>query len=144
MLPSLFIPLAFWLVSAIAGAMLFFGAVIAPAIFRTLPEDMARTLMRVVLPRYYLTLGVAGLVASAMAAAGGQQEAALVLLIVSAGFAYARLSILPRVNLLKDKAIAGDETAQVDFDRTHRTSTMLNMAQLAAFLAVAYGLVRGV
>jgi hypothetical protein len=143
MLPSLFIPLAFWLTAAIAGAMLFFGAVIAPLIFRTLAEEDARRLTRAIFPRYYLVLAGASLLAAVCAGVGGRLDGALVIAVVGAGFLYARQSMTPRINALKDRALAGDEAAEADFDRTHRMSVTLNMVQLAAFAAIAYGLARG-
>lgn len=136
------IPLAFWLSAAIAGAMLFLMAA-TPVIFRTLAAEEARRLTRALFPVYHLALGAAALLAAGLSALGGRVDAAIVLALLAAGFAYARQSMLPRINALKDRALAGDETAQADFDRTHRMSVTLNMMQLLGFLAVAYGLVRG-
>jgi hypothetical protein len=144
MLSALLIAIAFWLCAALTGAMLFFGAVIAPAVFRTLGEAEARALMRVIFPRYYLVLGAVCLGAALVAAVGGRFDAGLVLCVVAAGFGYARQSMLPRLNAMKDKALTGDEQAETDFERAHRMSTTLNMVQLLALLAVAYGLARGV
>jgi hypothetical protein len=143
MLATIFIPLAFWLTAAIAGAMLFFGAVIAPLIFKTLAEEDARRLTRAIFPRYYLVLAVASGLAAVCAGVGGRLDGAVVIAVVGAGFIYARESMTPRINALKDRALAGDEAAEADFDRTHRMSVTLNMVQLLAFLAIGYGLVRG-
>lgn len=138
-----FLALAFWLVAAAAGAMLFFAAVVTPAIFRTLDGETARRLTRALFPVYYLVLGAACLAAAGAASVAGRMDAALVLAVVAAAFAYARQGMTPRINALKDRALAGDETAAADFDRAHRTSVMLNLMQLAALCAVAYGLARG-
>ncbi len=129
--------------AALAGAMLIFAAVITPAVFRTLEPAPARLLMRAVFPRYYISLGAGALLAATAAALSGRVDAGLVLGVVAAAFAYARFSLLPRVNALKDRALEGDETAAFDFDRAHRMSLALNAMQLFALLAVAYGLARG-
>ncbi len=143
MLGSLLIPLAFWLCAASVGAMLFFAAAVTPVIFRTLASDQARQLTRALFPVYYLALGGAALLAGLAAALGGRADAGLVLALLAIGFAYARFSMLPRVNALKDRALAGDEAAEADFDRAHRMSVTLNFMQMIGFLAVAYGLARG-
>ena len=143
MLSLILLALAFWLVAAAAGAMLLFAALVTPVIFRTLDAETARRLTRALFPVYYLALGVVCLLAAAAAAGAGRTDAALVLAVLAAAFAYARQSMTPRINALKDRALAGDEAAAADFDRAHRTSVMLNLMQLAALCAVAYGLAGG-
>jgi hypothetical protein len=142
-LPQILVSVAFWLVAAATGVILVFAAVIAPTVFRTLTPEDARHVMRALFPRYHAVLIIGVTLAAGLAGLAGRVEAGLVLGVIAASFVWARTSLTPRVNLLKDRALAGDETAEADFDRAHRMSVSLNLMQLLALVAVAYGLVRG-
>jgi hypothetical protein len=126
-----------------AGVMLFFAALVTPQAFRTLGPDAARAYTRALFPFYYAALGAAGFLAALLAALGGRSDAAIVIAVVSAAFIYARQSMTPRINALKDRALAGDEEAADAFATTHRMSVALNLMQLVALIAVAYGVARG-
>jgi hypothetical protein len=140
---QILVSLAFWLVAAATGVMLVFAAVIAPTVFRTLPPEGARLTMRALFPRYHAALIAALALAAVLAAMSGRVDAGLVLGVIVASFIWARQSLTPRVNALKDRALAGDDIAEADFDRAHRLSVSLNLMQMLALVAVAYGLVRG-
>jgi hypothetical protein len=140
---SVFLALAFWLLAAMAGVMLFFAAVVTPQAFRTLAPEAARGFTRAVFPHYYAALAAMGFLAAGSAALGGRGDGAIVLAVVAGAFLYARQSMMPRINALKDAQLAGDEAAGDEFSRVHRMSVALNMMQLLAVVAVAYGLARG-
>ncbi len=115
------------------GSMIFFAAVMAPLIFTRLPEEVSGPFIRTVFPRYYAVLAIAtGL--AAVAAAPEEPTAALLLAGVCAGFVYARQRLMPRVNELRDRELAGDETASPAFRRTHRASVVINALQMLALL----------
>lgn len=130
------------------GAMLFFGAVVAPTVFRTIAAEQASAFLRRLFPTYYLVLaGVTGLAAAlALAAAlsGGVDLAAwgrlwpfpAILVLCCAGFVFARQWLTPRINASRDAALAGDAAARARFDRLHKASVRLNGAQAAALLVV--------
>jgi hypothetical protein len=86
-------------------------------------------------PRYYLVFAVMSALAAFTAIMAERWLAAPVLVVVAAGFVYARFRLMPRINDLRDRALAGDAQAEAGFDRAHRLSVRLNMGQLAALLA---------
>jgi hypothetical protein len=133
------------------GAMLFFGAVVAPTVFRVLPAEQGGAFLRRLFPTYYIVLaGVTGLAAALALAApltGGADPAGwtrlwllpAILALCCAGFVFARQWLTPRINASRDAALAGDGAASARFDRLHKASVRLNGAQAAALLvAVAW------
>ena len=138
MLQSIFYHLNHILVASAWGAMLFFGAVMAPLIFKHLPTDTSGPFIRQVFPVYYLVLSaICGLAAVSVLLTDSSGVVECVLLIlVTLGFLYARQLLMPRINQLRDAATAGDETAQQPFERSHRFSVWLNGVQMIVLLAV--------
>lgn len=126
--------LALVLVAALFGGMLFFAALFAPLVFRTLPRDDAATLMRGIFPVYHRVMGIVAILAILPLApqwSYGPEVATLA--VVAAGFIFANTVLRPRI----DAARESGRTAA--FRRLHRASVLLNMAQL---IAVAVTLVR--
>jgi len=122
------------------GGMLFFAAVVAPLVFAKLPAPTASAFIRQLFPVYYLVM--AGLTAfGALAATRASSADALVLATVSAGFLYARLGLLPRIDQARERAVAGDAPATARFRRLHRAATLLNALQLVAVVAALIRLV---
>ena len=58
------------------------------------------------------------------------------MLVVGAGFWFARQVLMPRVNRARDEHLAGDVAAGSRFNRLHRTSVAINAVQLLATAAV--------
>ena len=129
---------SFALIAAILGAMLFFAGAVAPTVFRVLPAAEAGRFLRAQFRVYYLVLGVATLVAALLAAAAGRWREAALIAVVAAGFALARQGLMPRINALRDRALAGDASAGPAFQALHRTSVWLNGVQLVGLLAAAW------
>ena len=129
--------LALVLAAATVGAMLFFGAVVAPAAFRTLGEQGAGPLVRALFPKYYLVLAVTSAVAAVAALFASVWISALVLALVACGFVYGLRILMPQINRARDSG------ATTDFERLHRRSVRLNMIQLAALVATLAGIPGG-
>jgi Domain of unknown function (DUF4149) len=132
--------LAIAITAALFGGMLFFAAVMAPLIFRLLPDTMAAAFIRQVFPVYYLVMAATAMLGAAAAAQPNTIAAAL-LVVVAVGFLYARFWIMPRVNRMRDAELAGEPGAAVGFRRMHRQSVLLNVAQLLVVLGVLLFLV---
>ncbi len=123
------------LVATSFGSMVFFGGVVAPLVFTRLPEDVSGPFIRAVFPRYYLCLAVAtGL--AAVAAALREPLIAVVLALVGAGFVYARQGLMPRINALRDRELAGDDSASPGFRKAHQLSVWINMFQMLVLLVL--------
>lgn len=131
--------LALLSLALLLGGMVFFAAVVAPLVFTRLPPEWAGRFIRQLFPRYYLWLiGTAGL--AALALAPSRPADALAMALIAALTVWLRQGLMPRINRLSDAAQAGDAAAKPRFDRAHRLSVLLNMAQL---VAVAVVLLRG-
>lgn len=123
------------------GAMLFFGAVIAPLVFTRLPEETAGPFIRQVFPVYYAVLGgVTGL--AGVLALLGSGGAAMALLLVAVGFGFARQVLMPRINDLRDRELDGEERAGRLFSILHRSSVALNAVQMVVLLLVVVSALR--
>lgn len=117
------------------GAMGFFGAGVAPVVFRVLGEEKAGPVIRGIFPRYYLVLAVT----TGLAAATGfliNVAAGLVLLVIAGGFLFARQVMMPRINALRDEIKRGSTAAKGPFDMMHAWSVRMNMLQLIVLVLV--------
>ena len=132
----------FW-VACLLGGMLFFPSVVAPVVFKALPEEQAGAFLRAMFPRYYsfiILLGVAACVSYALAesGSGGSLLAPTVgitgLVVVST--LWVKQSLLPKINAARDAELAGDASAGASFNTMHRLSVVINMVQLLALLAI--------
>ena len=129
--------------AAVFGGMLFFSGLMAPLIFTQLPADTAGNFIRRVFPWYYLSIGCASLLAllCMLAFRGTTAWEIIALVIVVAGFVFARQWLMPRINRARDAANDGDKSAHHRFDRLHRSSVMINGVQLLLVTIVLIRLV---
>lgn len=117
------------------GGMAFFAACVAPLVFARLPPEWAGRFIRGLFPIYYLwVLGTAA--AAAFALLPVRPLDGLALAAVAGVTAWLRQSLMPRINALSDAAQAGDAAAQAGFDRAHRLSVRVNVAQMVVALVV--------
>ena len=119
------------------GGMTFFSGVMAPLVFTKLPIDTAGQFIRQLFPWYYLTMGIATLVALIALAFGSSGfiswETGLTALVLL-GFIYIRQSLMPTINRARDAELAGDDKAGARFTRLHRQSVVINGLQWFAVL----------
>lgn len=124
--------LALYSLTLAFGGMVFFSAVFSPLVFIKLPAETAGPFIRQVFPWYFAavaaTLGVAalglliaadltwGLVLAAMALAGVANREVL----------------MPAINRCRDRQLQGDTAAGKRFDRLHKASVVINLAQMVA------------
>ncbi len=125
--------IAIFALALLLGGMIFFASVIAPLVFTKLPPEHAGRFIRTVFPVYYLYV----LITSAIAAlALAMQWDAVVMAAVALLTLWLRQWLMPHINKLSDAAQAGDKAAKPKFDRAHRLSVILNVAQIIATAAV--------
>jgi Domain of unknown function (DUF4149) len=115
--------------AALAGGMTFFGAVVAPLVFRTLEPPTSGRFIRAVFPRYYRFTAIAAALAALGLAPVAPVSAALLALVALVTL-WLWLSLMPRINALRDAA------AEEKFARAHRLSVLVNQAQLVVAVAV--------
>ena len=115
------------------GGLLFFPAVVAPTVFKSLPEAAAGAFLRALFPRYYLFL-IAGSAAAALAHGRSAPEPALLAGAVSLSTAAVLFLLVPKINALRDQQLAGDQAAGRAFDRAHRLSVGVDFVQIGALV----------
>jgi len=144
--------LAIWI-----GSIIFFSAIIAPTVFKTLKPDDAAALIRRIFSKYYL-LGIicaaAGIIFVGYLLADrsfSKWPAILSLLLLAAMGAtdlWLRQGVMPHMNSLRDRRAAIASSSQPDdpiLDREwqslHRLSVQLNLAVLLCGLVLLFLLV---
>ncbi len=126
------------------GGMAFFSFVVAPLVFSRLPIETAGTLIRATFGHYYLyvigtylyVIGTAAVAALALLAVGAPWPAIAAMALVAALGVYARQSLMPEINRLRDAELAGDKAAGAGFAARHRVSVAINMVQLVLVTGV--------
>jgi hypothetical protein len=119
------------------GGMGFFSFVVAPSAFRTLTEADAGRFVRALFPHYYLFVIAASVLATIGCVGHGPVSAKIMAGVALVGV-FLRQWLMPRINALRDRQLAGDAVAATWFNRAHGTSVALNFVQMvAAALAVA-------
>ena len=127
-------------IALLFGGMVFFAALVAPLVFRVLPGEPGSRLIRAIFPRYDLWVAAcAG--AAAVALFPLSKPDAGVMAVVAGLAIWLRQALLPRINLLSDRAGGGDAEARRGFARLHRLSAAANLLQMIAAAAVLAGFV---
>lgn len=134
------------------GSIVFFSAVVAPAIFRALTSEHSSKLTRVIFPRYYLTgiicagLGIicVGWLLAERAFGKWPGIATLLLLALAGGVnGWLLAAVLPRLNELRElkTPVIGsgklpDPRHEQEWKELHQLSVQLNIAVLAVTLSL--------
>jgi hypothetical protein len=119
------------------GGMAFFSFVVAPLVFSRLPIETAGTLIRATFGHYYLyVIGTAAVAALALLATSAPWAAVAAMALVALLGVYARQSLMPEINRLRDAELAGDKAAGAGFAARHRVSVAINTVQLVLVAGV--------
>lgn len=127
--------------SFLLGSMLFFAVIVAPSVFRYVPEQEAAVFLRGLFPRYYLwglTLSLLMTVFAVFVKSWLVLSSLKVLLM----FLIARQLLMPAINRTRDLAKQGDTEASKKFARLHFASVMINLTQMVVLLVVTVYLFR--
>ena len=116
--------------AAIIGFMVFFSAVVAQSVFKTLSQKAAGAFLRVLFPRMFIFGLILSLMASAVAAYDGVAEMALLSIFISTGFVLNAFVVTPIINKQRDAMLEGDENAGKKFKQFHFVSVAIFLIQL--------------
>jgi len=117
------------LVAGVVGIMAFFTIVLAPTVFKVLPQEWAGVYVRAFFPKYYAFLGVVTAVAAYLAI----ESTTIAVLSLCASVFFVSLWILtPRINAARN---LGKNRV---FGLLHGTSVIINLAQMLALLGVLW------
>ena len=116
--------------AGIIGFMVFFSAVVAQSVFKTLSQKAAGAFLRVLFPRMFIFGLILSLMASSVAAYDGVAEMALLSIFISTGFVLNAFVVTPTINKQRDTMLEGDENAGKKFKQFHFVSVAIFLVQL--------------
>ena len=116
--------------AAIIGFMVFFSAVVAQSVFKTLSQKAAGAFLRVLFPRMFIFGLILSLMASSVAAYDGVAEMALLSIFISTGFVLNAFVVTPIINKQRDAMLKGDDNAGKKFKLFHFVSVAIFLVQL--------------
>ena len=114
--------------------MLMFAAVVAPSVFKVLPQKATASNLRVLFPRLFMF----DFLTSSIATISSLLESGLLVAAVSAilalGFLFNALILTPKINQFRDRTNAGVVAAEKVFARLHLFSVTIFGSQFLASL----------
>lgn len=111
------------------GGMVFFPAVVAPAIFSSLDIKMSGMVLRRLFPNYYLFIIVLALIAGFLGKLISVATAACIFIVVTT--VLVRQILLPKINQWRDEELLGNLDSAKKFSLSHRLTVILNLLQMA-------------
>lgn len=123
---------------AIIGFMVFFSAVVAQTVFKTLSQKAAGAFLRVLFPRMFIFGLILSLMASAAAAYDGIAHIALLSIFISTGFVLNAFVVTPIINKHRDAMLESADDAGKKFKQFHFVSVAIFLVQLitSAYIVV--------
>ena len=118
------------------GGMVFFPAVVAPAIFSSLDIKMSGMVLRRLFPNYYLFIIVLALIAGFLGKLISIATAACIFIVVTT--VLVRQILLPKINQWRDEELSGNPDSAKKFSLSHRLTVILNLL-LMALIVYAIG-----
>jgi hypothetical protein len=117
-------------IALVLGGMAFFSFVFSPLVFFRLPAETAGPFMRAVFPWYFLAVAVLFAVAAVLLwARPGLAVLMAAMAVLGLGN---RQVMMPRLDRMRDRFLAGEEGAEKRFDRLHRASVGIGLMQMVS------------
>ena len=104
------------------GAMILFGAVVAPSVFQTLSPEHAGAFLRRVFPRMYLFCGIMTGIGTGFFTVADAFEPSVLVGISTVLFFVSRGPLTRQINQARDEELAGVSGARETFERLHKLS----------------------
>ena len=111
------------------GGMVFFPAVVAPAIFSSLDIKTSGAVLRRLFPNYYLFIIVLALIAGFLGKLISLATAACIFIVITT--VLVRQILLPKINQWRDEELSGNLDSAKKFSLSHRLTVILNLLQMA-------------
>ena len=118
------------------GGMVFFPAVVAPAVFTSLEKIQAGLFLRKLFPNYYLFIiilsGFAGVLG------GFKTPVSFICIFILISTLLVRQVLMPKINVWRDDALTGILNADKKFKIAHRGTVILNVIQMCGLMYATY------
>ena len=121
---------------ATLSVMLFFSAIIAVNIHKTLDKENAGKLLRVLFPSYFLTTAILSFVALILSLIEKEFTSTILLLLIFLGSIISRQYLVPKINKERDLQLSGDEISKKNFAKLHGISVSINFVQIIILVII--------
>ena len=115
---------------------MFFAITVAPTVFRSLPADNAGVFLRALFPHYYLW-GLVVALTTAILAISSNALVSVACFLIALLFVFSRQTLMPLINQARDAELQDVPGAAKRFNRLHRLSVFINLAQIAVLFGIA-------
>ena len=121
---------------ATLSVMIFYSAIIAVNVHKTLDKENAGKLLRVLFPSYFLTTANLSLIALILSLAEREFINTILLFLVFLGSVISRQYLVPKINKERDLQLSGDVVSKKNFAKLHRLSVSINLAQVLILIII--------
>tara|TARA_Y100000589_G_scaffold190596_1_gene180544 strand:- start:289 stop:687 length:399 start_codon:yes stop_codon:yes gene_type:complete len=128
-MPEYLIILVKFFIPFLLGGLIFFSALVAPNVFKSLNEKNARLFLRGIFPKLYLYSGTLSLLISFILLLINT-FLSFIFFIITLGYFYSRQFLMIKINE------ASDQKNQKDFKKLHRFSVLIFMMQILLMILV--------
>ncbi len=118
-----------FLIPFLLGSLIFFSALIAPNVFKSLDEKNARLFIRSIFPKLYLYSGVLSLSIS-LALIFINSFLSFIFFMITLGYFYSRQFLMVKINN------ASDQKNEKEFKKLHRFSVLIFITQILLMILI--------
>ena len=115
---------------ATLSVMIFYSAIIAVNVHKTLDKDNAGKLLRVLFPSYFLTTAILSLIALIFSIIEKSFINTILLFLILLGSIVSRQYLVPKINAERDLQISGNISSKKNFAKLHTLSVSINLLQI--------------
>ena len=128
-MPEYLIILVKFFIPFLLGGLIFFSALVAPNVFKSLDEKNARLFLRGIFPKLYLYSGTLSLLISFILLLINT-FLSFIFFIITLGYFYSRQFLMIKINE------ASDQKNQSEFKKLHRFSVLIFLMQILLMILV--------
>ena len=118
-----------FLIPFLLGSLIFFSALVAPSVFKSLDEKNARLFIRSIFPKLYLYSGVLSLSIS-LTLLFINNFLSFIFFMITLGYFYSRQFLMVKINN------ASDQKNEKDFKKLHRFSVLIFITQILLMILI--------
>ena len=128
-MPEYLLILVKFFIPFLLGGLIFFSALVAPSVFKSLDEKNARLFLRGIFPKLYLYSGILSLFIS-LILFFINNFLSFIFFIITIGYFYSRQFLMIKINK------ASDQKNQKEFKKLHRFSVLIFITQILLMILI--------
>ncbi len=113
----------------LVGSLIFFSALVAPNVFKSLDEQNARLFIRSIFPKLYLYSGILSLLIS-LVLLFINSFLSFIFFMITLGYFYSRQFLMIKINN------ASDQKNEKEFKKLHRFSVLIFLTQILLMILI--------